>query len=300
MSVRCLLCGGADSRALFVKGGKTFVRCRACGLEWLDPMPTSAEIDAYYEWAYREGIYAPYAEADDIRRLIAEHRFGIVRPGARVGRWLDVGCATGHFVEAARRSGVAAEGLDVSPGAVARARARGLVAHLGRVEDFEPDAPYDTITAFDVIEHLLDPRGFLDRLRGWLVPGGTLALTLPNVGSVYPRLLMRRHWFYYLPSDHLYYFNPRTIDRLLREQGYVVRRVIPAYKPLTIRYIVPQLRIFNPILGRVGALLARPLPDRVLSHPWRCYIGEMMALAVRDDGTEKFLDSGETSVVVPS
>jgi 2-polyprenyl-3-methyl-5-hydroxy-6-metoxy-1,4-benzoquinol methylase len=281
MTARCLLCGGTDVQRLFVKGGKTFVRCRACSLEWLDPMPTSAEIDAYYEWAYREGIYAPYAEAHDIRRLIAEHRFGVMRPLARSGRWLDVGCATGHFLEAAVRGGMAAEGLDVSPGAVERARARGLTAHRARVEEFQPPAPYDTITAFDVIEHLLDPRGFLDRLRGWLVPGGTLVLTLPDVASIYPRLLMRRHWFYYLPSDHLYYFNPRTITRLLGEHGFAVQRVMPAYKPLTIRYIVPQLRIFNPLLGSAAGLVARLLPEPVTSRPWKCFIGEMMAVGAR-------------------
>jgi SAM-dependent methyltransferase len=281
VSARCLLCGGGDARRLFVKGGKTFLRCRACGLEWLDPMPTSAEIDAYYEWAYREGIYAPYAEADDIRRLIAAHRFEVIQPLARPGRWLDVGCATGHFLEQAAGAGMTAEGLDVSPGAIDRARARGLTAHRARVEEFRPGAPYDTITAFDVIEHLLDPRGFLDRLRGWLAPGGTLVLTLPDVASVYPRLLMRRHWFYYLPSDHLYYFDPRTIRRLLGEQGFGVQRVMRAYKPLTIRYIVPQLRIFNPLLGRVAGAFARALPERLTSRVWRCYIGEMMAVANR-------------------
>ena len=285
MTGRCFLCGGTDSRALFVKGGKTFVRCLGCGLEWLDPMPTSAEIDAYYEWAYREGIYAPYAEADDIRRLIAEHRFATLRPMARPGRWLDVGCATGHFLEAAGRAGMAAEGLDVSPGAVAQARARGVTAHRARVEEFEPDRPYDCITAFDVIEHLLDPRGFLDRLRSWLVPGGTLVLTLPDVSSIYPRLIMRRHWFYYLPSDHLYYFDPRTIARLLRERGFAVQRVMRAYKPLTIAYIVPQLRIFNPLLGRLAGLVTKAFPGRLTSRPWRCYIGEMMAVGARPEET---------------
>jgi SAM-dependent methyltransferase len=285
MSGRCLLCNATDARPLFVKGGKTFLRCRGCGLEWLDPMPTPEEINRYYEWAYREGIYAPYAEAGEIRRLIAEHRLGVIRPLARAGRWLDVGCATGHFVEAAAATGMAAEGLDVSPGAVARARARGLTAHLSKVEDFVPPAAYDTITAFDVIEHLLDPRAFIDRLRSWLAPGGTLVLTLPDVGSIYPRLLMRRHWFYYLPSDHLFYFDPRTIARLLGERGFMVRRVMRAYKPLTIEYIVPQLHIFNPWLGRVAGALARLVPGRLSRRPWQCYIGEMMAVGERPAGT---------------
>ena len=283
MMAPCLLCGGEDVRSLFVKGGKTFVRCAACRLEWLDPMPTPEEIERYYEWAYREGIYAPYAEASDIRRLIAEHRLVVIRPLARAGRWLDVGCATGHFLEAALGAGMDAEGLDVSPGAVAIARHRGLTVHQARVEDFEPAAPYDTITAFDVIEHLLDPRAFLDRLRRWLAPGGTLVLTLPDVGSIYPRLLMGRWWFYYLPSDHLYYFDRRTITRLLRERGFSFLRVMPAYKPLTLAYIVAQLRIFNPLLGGLAGLLARAVPRRLITRPRRFYIGEMMAVGVRAD-----------------
>src|SRR5436309_7133506 len=175
-----------------------------------------------------------------------------------------------------------AEGLDVSPGAVAIARRRGP-AHLARVEDFEPAAPYDTITAFDVVEHLLDPSAFLERLHRWLAPGGTLVVTLPDVGSIYPRLLMGRWWFYYLPSDHLYYFDRRTISRLLRERGFSILRVMPAYKPLTLAYIVPQLRIFNPLLGRVAGLLACAVPRRLITRPWRCYIGEMMAVGVRAD-----------------
>jgi 2-polyprenyl-3-methyl-5-hydroxy-6-metoxy-1,4-benzoquinol methylase len=258
-------------------------------------MPTPAEIAAYYEWSYREGIYAPYAEAEDIRRLIAEHRFSAMGSSARTGRWLDVGCATGQFVEAAAKAGMAAEGFDVSPGAVARARARGLTAHLARVEDFEPTAPYDTITAFDVIEHMLDPRAFLDRLRRWLVPGGTLVLTLPDVSSIYPRLLMRRHWFYYLPSDHLYYFDPRTITRLLTEHGFVVERVGRAYKPLTLAYIVAQLQLFNPALGWAVRLLAAPIPRRIQARPWTCYIGEMMVLARRTGNGASTMTSGGSS-----
>jgi hypothetical protein len=167
----CLVCHGTRSRVLFRKGGKDFVRCDACGLVWLDPMPTAAEVAAYYDQSYRDGIYEPYAAADTIRRLIAEHRLAEIRPHARPGRWLDVGAATGHFVEAAARSGLQAEGCEISGSAVARARERGLTIHHAGVEDFSPAAPYDTITAFDVLEHLREPRAFLDRLRAWLGAG---------------------------------------------------------------------------------------------------------------------------------
>ena len=275
----CLVCRGTRARVLFRKGGKDFVRCEACGFVWLDPMPTAAEVGAYYEQSYRAGIYEPYAAADTIRRLIAEHRLAAIGPHARPGRWLDVGAATGHFVEAAARTGIAAEGCELSESAVARARARGLTIHHTAVEDFTPAAPYDTITAFDVLEHLREPRVFLDRLRGWLAPSGTLALTLPDVSSIYPRLLMRRHWFYYAPSDHLHYFDPRTITRLLADHGFAGARVTRAYKPLTLAYIALQLEQLTPALGRVAGLLVRAVPRALRERPIRCYIGEMMVVA---------------------
>ena len=151
--------------------------------------------------------------------------------------------------------------------------------HHAGVEDFTPAAPYDAVTAFDVLEHLREPRAFLDRLRGWLAPGGTLALTLPDVSSVYPRLLMGRHWFYYAPSDHLHYFDPRTITRLLGDHGFADTRVGRAYKPLTLSYVALQLRQFTPLLGRVATVLAGTLPSALRERPIRFYIGEMMVVA---------------------
>jgi SAM-dependent methyltransferase len=274
----CLVCRGTRARVLFRKGGRDFVRCEACGLVWLDPMPTAADVGAYYEQSYREGIYESYAAAETIRRLIAEHRLAAIRPHARPGRWLDVGAATGHFVEAAARAGIAAEGCELSGSAVADARARGLTMHHAAVEDFTPAAPYDTLTAFDVLEHLREPRAFLDRVRGWLVPAGTLALTLPDVSSIYPRL-MRRHWFYYAPSDHLHYFDPRTITRLLGEHGFGDVRVTRAYKPLTLAYIALQLRQFTPALGALAGVLVGAVPSALRERPIRCYVGEMMVIA---------------------
>jgi SAM-dependent methyltransferase len=274
----CLVCRGTRARVLFRKGGKDFVRCEACGLVWLDPMPTAAEVAAYYEQSYRDGIYEPYAAAETIRRLIAQHRLAAIRPHVRPGRWLDVGAATGHFVEAAVLAGMTAEGCELSGRAVESARARGLTMHHAAVEDFTPEAAYDTITAFDVLEHLREPRAFLDHLRRWLAPGGTLAMTLPDVSSIYPRL-MGRHWFYYAPSDHLHYFDPRTIARLLGEHGFGRTDVTRAYKPLTLGYIALQLQQFTPALGRVAGLLVRAVPGTLRGRPLRCYVGEMMVIA---------------------
>lgn len=278
----CLLCRGTDPERLFTKQGRSFLRCRGCGLVWIDPMPSPRDRGDYYERAYEEGAYATFAEAAQVRRWIARDRLEAIRAVARPGRWLDVGCSTGEFLAAcAGEPGVEAEGIDISAAAVRQARERGLRAQAARVEEFEPSARYHTITGFDVLEHVLDPQDFLARLHGWLEPGGILALTLPDVSSVWARWLMGRHWFYYCPDDHLFYYDPSTVSRLLEANGFSVRRVERAYKPLSLRYASRALTLFNRVLGgvtRAGvALLPRSLADR----PWKLYIGEMFVVAER-------------------
>lgn len=282
----CILCSSRRRRTRFEKEGRDFVECVDCGLVWIDPMPTPDALAAYYDEAYSKvGNYADFAQAHDIRRVISEHRLERIRNQVKPGRWLDVGASTGDFVAVADEAGNQAQGLEVSPHAVEVARSRGLDVRQGRVESFSPDIPYETITSFDVLEHLLAPHDFLATLRGWLTPGGHLVLTVPDVGHVLPRYVLRRNWFFYYPNEHLYYYDKRTIGALLSQHGFAIESIGPAYKPLTIHYVVRNLEAFY---GPVGAMLRRVsdiLPASLTRRPIRFNVGELMVVARRSDET---------------
>lgn len=278
----CSLCQRTDPEYLFTKLGRRFLRCRECGLVWIDPLPGPEELARFYAHAYEEGSYVSFVEAEEVRRWISEYRLKEVRPLARPGRWLDVGCSSGDFLAAcAAHEGLDASGIEISPAAVRQAQERGLRAQVARVEEFEPEAPYDNITAFDVLEHMIDPHDFLARLHRWLNPGGTLALTLPDVSSSWARWLMGRHWFYYWPDEHLFYYDPHTVGRLLESKGFAVQRVGRAYKPLSLRYAAVALASFNRVLGRIALAMVKLLPNSLASRPWKLYIGEMFVVARR-------------------
>ena len=275
----CALCSSDHSRVLFEKQDREFLECRDCGLVWIDPLPAKEEVEARYRTAYSSGEYAEFSQAQGTRDAISEHRLSAVLSVAQPGRWLDVGCSTGSFVAAATGAGCAAEGLDISREAVETARANGVLAHHGRVEDFQPTQPYDTITAFDVLEHSAEPRAFVKRLRGWLRDGGILVLTLPDVSSVYPKLLMGRHWFYYWPDEHLFYFSPDTVTRLLEEEGFAVRKISRATKPLSLDYAARNLENFNALLGKIARGAVSLLPQRLTTAELSLYLGEMLVVA---------------------
>ena len=276
----CLLCGATATSKVFAKRGWDFVRCGGCGLVSLSPLPTMAQLQQHHDASYAAGAYAVYAAAEHIRIAIARHRLAAVRALAPDGPWIDVGCSTGSFMAQARGAGIEIEGLEMSAAAVEQARAQGLDARQGTVETFVPARRYAAITAFDFVEHLRDPVAFVRTAASWLVPGGVLVMTVPNIVSLSARV-MRRHWYYYAVPDHLHYFTPTTVRRLLALAGLADVTVRPASKPLTLEYAALALAQFNPHLGRLARGLVGSCPRRLRARLWPLRVGEMTATGRR-------------------
>lgn len=275
---RCVLCAETRVTRLFRKGDHDFVRCTACGLVSIRPIPTPEALAAHHEASYQAGGYAVFAAADAIRATIARQRLAAVRHLAPAGPWLDVGCSTGAFLAEATRAGLSAHGLEVSSAAVAEVRARGLSAQQGSVEGFAPAHPFAVVTAFDVLEHLPDPAAFVRRVRGWLVPSGLLVLTVPNRASPMARI-MGRHWFYYAAPDHVHYFTPATIRRLLAEAGYRDIGVRGTRKALSLDYAAEQLAVLTPPLAPLARIARRLIPRGLRERPVPLPLGEVLVTA---------------------
>ena len=96
---------------------------------------------------------------------------------------------------------------------------------------------------------------------------------------------MRRHWFYYWPDEHLFYFDPKTIRRLLGEEGFEVKRVLRAHKPMSLDYAARNLAAFNGALGRIAQAGVGVLPRGLREHPFRLYVGEMLVVGRRAIGS---------------
>src|SRR5262249_22506677 len=143
----------------------------------------------------------------------------------RGGRLLELGCACGFLLLAARERGFSAEGVEMSAWASTQARERyGLDVRTGHVEGLAlPTDSYDVVVLADVIEHLHDPRRTLRHVHRVLRPGGRLLLLTPDIGSLTARLMGPRWWG--LLDDHYFYFSRRTLRRLLVDEGFAIERI---------------------------------------------------------------------------
>jgi 2-polyprenyl-3-methyl-5-hydroxy-6-metoxy-1,4-benzoquinol methylase len=186
----------------------------------------------YYEGYFRVLVdvadrhgYANYLRDAALHRANAQRRLRLLaRHAARPGRLLDVGGAAGFFVDEARRAGWDAVGVDVSPAMVDWGRsqlgAELICSTFARAEIRPP--PFDAITMWDYLEHSIDPRSDLERARTLLRPGGVLALSTGDIGSVVARLTGRR-WHLLTPEHHNFFFDRKTLRRLLEQTGFTVR-----------------------------------------------------------------------------
>ena len=130
-------------------------------------------------------------------------------------RVLDVGCASGYFLSAAEEAGWVAHGVERSGNVANRARARfhGQV-HVGVFEKLiVPGAPFPVVTAWEVLEHAIDPGAFLGALTSHVAPGGLLALSTPLSDGV-PARLMGKRFPMLTPPEHLSIFSRTSLNIL--------------------------------------------------------------------------------------
>ena len=237
-TVPCMLCGRADAdpalsapdRLAAARGAgaaATFavVRCRGCGLAYVNPRPTSAEIGAYYPDDYHTargaGGVAQRLEDAWRRRQFGEVAAWLAGLRPARGRLLDVGCGSGELLEALRADGWRVCGVEPSARSAEIARAqRSLDVRAATFESADlHEQTFDVVVFAAALEHFHDPLFALTRARALLAPGGLVAvLFLPRLDAPQVRLFGPRWIGLDLPR-HLYHFEPRSFAETARRAG---------------------------------------------------------------------------------
>jgi SAM-dependent methyltransferase len=114
----CPFCGGLSLHLFCRKADSQYVQCASCGIVFAQPRLTQVEVkhEAEY-WARRH-----HASSDKVSLDFSKQHFQVVhRPRLnalagyrKLGRLLDVGCATGSFLKAATEDGWDAFGVEIA------------------------------------------------------------------------------------------------------------------------------------------------------------------------------------------
>eukprot|EP00435_Cladocopium_sp_Y103_P077042 s1_g781.t1 len=248
-------------------------------------LPSVEEMEEFVQQHYKDGLYKAYNAAKPLKYETGRRRLDEISAyGLKGQRYLDVGCATGIFLEVAQDQGFDVTGIELSE--EASLLASDAVKNKIVVADVnnhvrEAAVQYDLVTAYDIIEHVQDPREFVRDLKGALAPGGVLALATPDTDH-YLRWLMGRSWPMLQPMQHTFMFSEAGIKELLEDAGFRDVQVSAAKKVLTLEYLFEQVGDPSPTLGKFLVAFGKLLPKAIKRRPIGLNISEMFVLARRD------------------
>lgn len=181
----------------------------------------------YYEryWQSCEGVSTDTDPLTESRVRLFLHS----NAGKR-GTLLDAGCGGGRAMALVAEAGYQVTGVDISLGALGKARTRSRQANVvaGAVDSTLPfaDRSFDAALSCEVIEHLLDVPRFLSELNRVLRPGGRVFLSTPYHGLTKNLVLsvlgLEKHFD---PAGaHVRFFTPKSLRQLLEQSGFRLKR----------------------------------------------------------------------------
>jgi 2-polyprenyl-3-methyl-5-hydroxy-6-metoxy-1,4-benzoquinol methylase len=251
--IPCDLCGASDPDRVLQSPrlDGPLVRCRSCGLYYVGEHrsnlafgsdSSSATTERIRE-ANRDFANLSLDEERRLARLNARTRLDLIRRYRDTGTLIEVGCARGDFLHAAREH---FNVIGVEPNEeLARDAASVAPVYRGLVENC-PQSGFDVAASFHVIEHTDSPHRFVDSMAAKVKPGGLVVIETPNIHSLAFRL-MKRQWRQFIP-EHYFFFDESTMRKLMEGAGLQVEQIRRIGKYASPAFILNRLsRYFRPL-----------------------------------------------------
>lgn len=237
---KCLLCKenqGFDTIKFKTRNSNHhIVKCRACGLQQLFPLPTLDEDKEHYNQNPHDRQTTPKFGIEELYKKFEYpnlYRVNYLENEIKIQKkWkiLDYGCGYGFLMEMLIKRGYDLEGCEISKDRLNVIERR--QGNLNKIYTFnlleegtdipaELEEKYDLITLFHLIEHITSPVLFLERLKGLIKRGGYLLMEMPNISNILMDLSQEFNDYNYI-RDHVAYYTPELIKWLCEKAGYTV------------------------------------------------------------------------------
>lgn len=218
--ISCPLCSKDNFREIYNRQDNRIVRCWECGFMYQNP-----RSEKLIDRANEEGYYQrEYLTAAAPHKKLFEEKFDEFLSAQNPGKVLDVGCATGQFLDVAKDRGWQAEGIDVSKWACNYLTERGYqdIYNCTLEESGFAENSFDAVHMSHVLEHIPAPALFLGEVHRILKPAGLVMIEVPNeslfplnyrlINFLLPKNLPPRK----APRSHLSLFTKSTLRNILK------------------------------------------------------------------------------------
>lgn len=284
----CPICGAAAAGTVGLKDGLRVLRCALCTVQYSEQAPEVSQLSEMYNKSYFHGSRTGYPayEADEAlhRARARGYLQDLVAHTASTGSLLDVGCATGFFLDEARQAGWKVRGCEVSEWAANFAQKRFALDVVMAPFPTPLLGPqqYDAVTFLNVFEQLPDAHAAERILRDLVVPGGLLALETWDVDAFIARASGMK-WHKYHPLETPIYLNRRSLTTLFAPEHWTLVEYRARTKWITLAHGLHALGL-GPHPTRNGGPPRHGLRDRIgrISLPY--HLGDLVWAVLRREG----------------
>jgi spore coat polysaccharide biosynthesis predicted glycosyltransferase SpsG/2-polyprenyl-3-methyl-5-hydroxy-6-metoxy-1,4-benzoquinol methylase len=234
----CPVCGGESSEtslARFSEG--TYRRCKKCGVIYIDrikSLPLNYDQEYFFE-NYKNQYGKTYLEDFPNLTAMANRRLKKIKslmPVTQNDSLLDIGCAYGPFLAAAKEKGFSPCGIEPAKEAAryVQKKLRLTVVHGSFPDTWFPvptsqSAQYEVVTLWYVIEHFEDCLKALSEIRKVLEIDGILAFSTPSFSGISGRSSLYK-FLKKNPADHFTIWSPKMCKKALSLTGFKVKKIV--------------------------------------------------------------------------
>jgi len=263
------------------------VKCVSCNLVFAYPIDAHKEVVRRYE-EFEDPEYEEERKGRSDNQIKILNNINNLFP--KKGKILDVGCATGAFLEIAKKDGWEVSGVEPSKWAADIAKNKyKLPVTIGTIDDLraKPES-FDVIVCFDVIEHVNSPRSLILKMYELLKKDGLLCIVTPDKDSLIAKILGEKWW--HVRPDHIFYFTERTISLLLMTTNFRIILKSRYGWSFSFDYWLSRLRKNLPLLYEIGISIKKiPILSNLSKRTYRINFQDSLELyCVKDKSYEKY------------
>jgi len=205
------------------------VLCSNCNHGQLEPLPLLDKVQEYYDRNMQaKSIYTNIdiehirkkSIFDVTRRLKLMQKFILNKERTKV---LEIGTGYGFFVREAEKEGYQIEGIEISKSRreFANTICKNKIYSYNLLKEVPQDmiGKYNIVVMFQVLEHILDPKLFLNNVKKLLNNEGILIIEVPNLDDHLLRISKEYLNFFYQVA-HISYYSPKSLKLLLHKCNY--------------------------------------------------------------------------------
>lgn len=244
-TIHCPICDSEYHQSIYKRlDSLDIVACQSCSFRFIQPQPSQRELNRFYEQGYFTGSQdfhqgSSYFAARKIA-LAMEQVTGwqFLKSQISLGgkSVLDLGCADGALLVLAQRFGASqVAGVEVSTEAAQYGRNHYGLNILEASADALPfpAQTFDVVTAFDLIEHVRQPKQLFQEVSRILLPNGVFIGGCPDMGCFDD---WADEWTGICRNmEHLSYFDHQSLRKIAEQCNFQVLHLEYQGFPLALR-----------------------------------------------------------------